>query len=110
MKAIFKKLDITGVAVMMLMFFVAVGFTPADNPNPSGWYEVINGEEENPSDQLIGDHLSAGPLGDCGEGSEIICAVQLTFTDEEAPKPSTVQDAMDASDVSVGPFSSRDED
>lgn len=101
MKTLFKKLDVTGVAVMLLAFFVAVGFKAVDDPNLSGWYEVeIEGDSETPADQKIGDPLSGGPVGDCNKLSGEICAVELNIAPGSS-LPANMHEADTLSGVSI---------
>lgn len=98
MTRLFKKLDITGVAVLLLAFFVAVGFTATSNMQPT-WYEVTIADEEedhdDPNNQEIGDALTGNPTGSCNPAyTQTICAIQLTLG-PGVDKPSTVQEAED---------------
>lgn len=106
MTRLFKKLDIAGVAVMLLAFFVAVGFTAAkDMQQQDGWYEVeIEGPL--PENQKIGIHLTNGPEGDCLEEEGTICAVQLTLSG--GPFPTNMQEASDFTNVQIDSESYRD--
>lgn len=78
MKTIFKKFDIAGLAVMLLAFFVAVGFTASDMKLAPQWYEVeINGDPTEPNDQEIGEQLGNPPAFPCSEPEGTIYAIQL---------------------------------
>lgn len=106
MKTLFKKFDITGLAVMLLAFFVAVGFTAAEEVRQAEWYEVeiIDDEEdhESPENQSIGSLIGPNPpTGDCTLTEEnILCAIQLTLDD--VPAPSTVAAADTTDGVTMG--------
>lgn len=110
MTRLFKKLDITGVAIMLLGFFAAVGFTAAEEVRQGTWYEVtISGTDPIPEkNQHIGAPLPGNPEGDCEEDdADVICAIELTLGTSNPSPPATVQEALDRqaaniSDVEVG--------
>lgn len=109
MTRLFKKLDITGVAIMLLAFFVAVGFTAAEEMQPT-WYEVEITDLNNPdtpANQKIGEDLESGPEGDCDKGEEIICAVLLEVA-PGTPFPSNMQEASSFPGVTIHAESYRD--
>lgn len=100
MTTLFKKLDITGVAVLILTFVVAVGFTAAKEMRQEEWYAVeIEGDPSELVDQKIGEHLPNGPDGDCLEEDGTICAVQLTIP--SGPFPANMQEATDFTNVQI---------
>ncbi len=97
MVKLFKnKVDITGVAVLLMAFFVAVGFTVAKEMQTTDWYEVEikdGGSPTDPNDQKIGEQYDGEPIGDCDPlNSQTICAIQLTLG-TGVDKPDTVQEA-----------------
>jgi len=106
MKTIFKKFDIAGLAVMLLAFFVAVGFTASNMKLAPQWYEVeiIDQDEnhDNPENQAIGNLIGPNPpTGECTLTEEnILCAIQLTLDD--VPAPSTIAAADTTDGVTMG--------
>lgn len=99
MKAIFKKLDIIGVTVLMLTFSVTFGFTAAESIDDPTWYEVEirdGGSANNPQDQEIKAALPGNPIGDCIQTSGTICAVNLTLG--SSSKPVNMQEALELHD------------
>ena len=101
-KVLKNKMDITGAAVLLMAFFVAVGFTTAKEMQQTGWYEVEikdGGSATNPSDQEIREHLPSGPEGDCLNEAGTICAVQLTVT--SGSFPSNMKEANDFTNVQI---------
>ena len=101
MVKLFKnKVDITGVAVLLMAFFVAVGFKAADSMETTKWYQVTLDDPSSPNDpenQEIGAELSGTPTTPCVSPltTDTICAIQLRLGDG-INVPATVQDAMDA--------------
>src|SRR5690606_27786113 len=111
MKTLFKKLDITGVAVLLLAFFVAVGFTAATEMRQAEWYEVEiideNEDHDEPENQGIGALLPDGPEGDCEDGTENICAVELQLA-SGSPFPANMHEADSLPSVQILDESFRD--
>lgn len=111
MVKLFKnKVDFTGVAVLLMAFFVAVGFKAAESVQAAQWYQVndTGTTPGNPEDQEIGNAIDA-PVDPCLESEGIICAIQLTLSGG-ASVPETVAEADTASGVMVGPSRFRPED
>ena len=101
-KVLKNKMDITGVAVFLMAFFVAVGFTTAKEMQQGGWYEVedTGATPGNPENQEIGDYLPNGPQGDCEETSGLICAVELQI-ETGSSFPSNMHEADSLSSVQI---------
>ncbi len=100
MKTLFKKLDVTGVAVLLLAFFVAVGFTATTEMRQAEWYEVtiIDDEEEhdNPENQGIEGALDEEPVFPCDEEDGTICAIQIDMkSHNEVPTTVAEADSLD---------------
>ena len=90
-----NKVDITGVAVLLMAFFVAVGFTVAKEMQQGQWYQVeIDGNPSDPNNQEItGDYPGGAPVFPCDEQDPAtVCAIHFEI-DDEAPFPSTVAEA-----------------
>lgn len=85
MKNIVKKFDRVGMMVLLVAFFVAVGFKAAEKmENAPAWYEVEITPGTNPdlpeNQNIIGEYPTEVPEGDCSlpASSEApMCAAQL---------------------------------
>lgn len=98
MTRLFKKLDIAGVAVMLLAFFVAVGFTAAES-RQGQWYEVEVINEQDPHDtpsnlRIVPNTGGWNPVSPCAESpNDVVCAIKLELGDVDFP--SDYQELLD---------------
>ncbi|SEL57396.1 hypothetical protein [Parapedobacter koreensis] len=89
-----NKVDFTGVAVLLLAFFVAVGFKAPTMRQQPQWYGVedTGSTPGNPQNQQIGEALDEEPTGDCNTFPGVICAIELDL--DGGTPPSTVHEAQ----------------
>jgi len=103
---------------MLALAATFVGFSAfklVDDPE-SGWYAltITSGEDGSlPEHQEINpNRLNEEPEGDCDRlnRKDVVCAIQLTFSEDATTMPTTVQDAIDDPEVTPGSYTWSEED
>ena len=104
MVKLFKnKVDFTGVAVLLMAFFVAVGFKAAESMQAPKWYQVTLDDPAFPNDssnQKINASTPSGwtPTSPCTSSTATYaCGIQLTIGAGE-DIPETVEEAEEMHD------------
>ncbi|GGC22293.1 hypothetical protein GCM10011386_12770 [Parapedobacter defluvii] len=108
-----NKVDFTGVAVLLMAFFVAVGFKAAERYQGPDWYAVTVTDPSQPNSeafqQIQGLYPGGTPTTPCDQPTaDTVCAVQLTLGEDESltfrVTIQAVRDMIDDdnADISIG--------
>lgn len=104
---IVKNFDRIGLMVLMAAFFITVGFKATEKmENATAWYEVeiidLDADITDPENQeIVGEYPNGAPATECSLPSGKICAIQLTFDEDNVDMPATVKQAEDSPEVSI---------
>ncbi|GGH28833.1 hypothetical protein FAZ19_20120 [Sphingobacterium alkalisoli] len=101
----FKNFDKGALVALAVAGFFAISWTNAAHKLAPQWYQVTeSGTDPDPekNQHIVGLYPGGTPTNPCDETSGEICAIQLDFNPEETDMPSTVSEAKNLAEVTVG--------